>query len=396
LSRNNQGWGVGDMNNNLHRGMARVVAAIFAASVAMAADFPTPLAPEKVPNVATLPAHYPTTWTFLNYSSDKIELRDVGGGGEDLKGSLQSRDSATLLVPDKRPEIYLADTVWSRGTHGVRTDFITIYDRQTFKILGEIVLPGAKRGLMTAMEGMFAFTDDQRMALVFDFTPASSVTVVDLVNRRVLGDVEIPGCSLVYPSGRRGFSTLCSSGTMLTIRLDENGAVAGRSESKVFNLMDTDPLFTASAGLGGIRYFPSLHGRIQPIDMRGDEIKILPDWPLVTGEDVSGHWRPSGWQIIASDESKLIYVLMQPEGHEGTHKDPATEVWVFDPTTRARVKRIKLAHPGSSLALTHAAESLLLVQADTRLDVYDLHQGGLVRSLDLPGFRTRMSIEPVR
>ncbi len=361
----------------------------------MAGEFPTPLAPEKVPNVATLPAHYPTTWTFLNYSSDKIELRDVGGGGEDLKGSLQSRDSATLLVPDKRPEIYVADTVWSRGTHGVRTDFITIYDRQTFKILGEIVLPGAKRGLMTAMEGMFAFTDDQRMALVFDFTPASSVTVVDLVNRRVLGDVEIPGCSLVYP-GRRGFSTLCSSGTLLTIRLDENGAVVGRSESKVFNLMDTDPLFTASASIGGIRYFPSLHGRIQPIDMRGDEIKILPDWPLVSGEDVSGHWRPSGWQLIASDESKLIYVLMQPQGHEGTHKDPATEVWVIDPTTKARVKRIKLAHPGSSLALTHAAESLLMVQADTRLDVYDLHQGGLVRSLDLPGFRTRMSIEPVR
>jgi len=373
-----------------------LVAAIATSAASAAASFPTPLAPEKVPNVVTLPAHYPSTWTFLNYSSDKLELRDVGGVGEDLKGNLQSRDSATLLVPDKRPEIYVADTVWSRGTHGVRTDFITIYDKQTFKILGEIVLPGAKRGLMTAMEGMFAFTDDQRMALVFDFTPASSVTVVDLINRRVLGDVEIPGCSLVYPSGRRGFSTLCSSGTMLTIRLDENGAVAGRSESKVFNPMDTDPLFTASGSVGGVRYFPSLHGRIQPIDMRGDDVKIFPDWPLVSAADVSGNWRPSGWQLIASDESKLLYVLMQPGAHEGTHKDPGTEVWVFDPATKARVKRIKLAHPGSSLALTHGPESLLLVQADTRLDVYDLHEGTLIRGLDLPGFRTRMSIEPVR
>ena len=34
---------------------------------------------------------------------------------------------------------------------------------------------------------MFAFTDDQRMALVFDFTPAASVTVVDLVKRQPLG-----------------------------------------------------------------------------------------------------------------------------------------------------------------------------------------------------------------
>ena len=111
-------------------------------------------------------------------------------------------------------------------------------------------MPGAKRALITAMEGLFAFTDDQRMALVFNFTPASSVTVVDLVKRQLLGEIEIPGCSLVYPSGTRGFSTLCSSGTMLTVRLDANGAVAGRSESKPFNPLDTDPLFTARAALG--------------------------------------------------------------------------------------------------------------------------------------------------
>jgi methylamine dehydrogenase heavy chain len=96
---------------------------------------------------------------------------------------------------------------------------------------GEIVLPGAKRALMTAMEGMFAFTDDQRMALVFNFTPAASVTVVDLVKRQLLGEIDIPGCSLVYPSGARGFSTLCSSGTLLSIKLDANGQVAASSRS---------------------------------------------------------------------------------------------------------------------------------------------------------------------
>jgi len=159
---------------------------------------------------------------------------------------MPGRDSATLLVPDKRPEFYVADTVWSRGTRGTRTDFITVYDMHTLNPIGEIVLPGAKRALITAMQGLTAFTDDQRLALVFNFTPASSVTVVDLTKRQVLGEVETPGCSLVYPSGVRGFSTLCSSGTLLTVRLDANGAVAGRSESKAFNPLDTDPLFTES------------------------------------------------------------------------------------------------------------------------------------------------------
>ncbi|MGO8858845.1 MAG: amine dehydrogenase large subunit [Steroidobacteraceae bacterium] len=366
------------------------------AGAAPAADFPAPLPPETIPKVETLPAHYPTTWSFLNYAGDRIELRNVGSDTREVKGQLQAHDSATLLVSDKRPEIYVADTVWSRGVRGTRTDFITIYDTKTLNPIGEIVLPGAKRALITAMEGLSAFTDEQRMALVFNFTPASSVTVVDLVKRQPLGEIGIPGCSLVYPSGARGFSTLCASGTLLTIRLDANGAVASRSETKAFNPLDTDPLFTASATLGGVRYFPSLQGRIQPVDMKGDDVKVLPDWQLVPAADAAGHWRPSGWQLIASDDQKLLYVVMQADAHEGTHKDPGNEVWIYNPATKTRVKRLRLIRPGSSIALTHDAVPLLLVQAGERLDVYDAHDGTFVRSLDLPGFHTRMQLEPIR
>jgi len=363
--------------------------------VAGASDFPQPLPAEPIPKVEVLPARYPTAWSFLNYSGDRIELRNVGSDSREVKGQLQAHDSATLLVSDKRPEIYVADTVWSRGVRGTRTDFITVYDTQTLKPVGEIVLPGAKRALITSMEGLMAFTDDQRMALVFNFTPASSVTVVDLVKRQPLSQIEIPGCSLVYPSGTRGFSTLCSSGTLLTIRLDANGAAAGRSESQVFNPLDTDPLFTSSTTLGMVRFFPSLQGRLQPLDMRGDETKVLPDWPLVPAADAAGHWRPSGWQLIASDGQNLLYVLMQADAHEGTHKDPGNEVWVYNAATKSRIKRLRLVRPGGSIALTHGAEPLLLVQSGERLDVYDPREGSLVRSLDLRGFHKRMSIEAV-
>jgi methylamine dehydrogenase heavy chain len=371
------------------------LACLACAAFAAAADFPNPLPAETIPKIQTLPQKYPTSWAFLNYAGDRIELRNVGNDSREVKGELQAHDSATLLVSDQRPELYVIDTVWSRGARGARTDFITIYDKQTLNVAGEIVLPGGKRALITAMEGLTAFTDEQRMELVFNFTPASSVTVVDLVNRKVLGDVDIPGCSLVYPTGNRGFSTLCASGTLLSVKLDASGAVAGRAESKAFNPVDTDPLFTQSALVGGIRYFPSLHGRVQPLDMRGDEVKILPDWPLLTPAEVAASWRPSGWQLAASDESKFLYVLMQPDAHEGSHKDPATEVWVYNVASKTRVKRLRLARPGSSIALTHGQEPQLLVQAGERLDVYDL-QGVLIRSMDLPGFRSRMDIETLR
>ena len=167
-------------------------------------------------------------------------------------------------------------------------------------------------------------------------------------------------------------------------------------ESKPFNPLDIDPLFTSSTTVAGVRYFPSLQGRVQPIDLKGDESKVLADWPLVSAADAAAHWRPSGWQLIASDEQKLLYVLMQADAHEGTHKDPGSEVWVFNAATKTRIKRLRLVRAGSSIALTHTTEPLLLVQAGTRLDVYDPANGGLVRSLDLPGFHTRLQIEPVR
>ncbi len=379
------------------RATPMLICGALAVAAARASEFPTPLPADPPLKVETLPSKYPTSWVFLNYAGDWIELRNVGSDGREVRGLLPVRDSATLLVADKRPEAYVADTVWSRGVRGTRTDFITIYDKQTLNAVGEIVLPGTKRALITAMEGMFAFTDDQRMALVFNFTPASSVTVVDLVKRQPMGEIEIPGCSLVYPSGNRGFSTLCSSGTLLTIRLDANGAAAGRAESSAFNPLDKDPLFTASASVAGVRYFPSLHGRVQPIDMRTDDVKVLPDWRLTTPAEEAANWRPSGWQLIAIDEHKLLYVLMQADAKEGTHKDPATEVWVYDAAAKTRVKRLRLERPGSSIALTHGAAPLLLVQASDRLDLYDPQSGSLVRSQELPAFRsTRMQIDPVR
>ena len=216
----------------------------------------------------------------------------------------------------------------------------------------EIVLPGGKRALMTAMEGMFAFTDDQRMALVFDFTPASSVTVVDLVKRQVLGDIDIPGCSLVYPTGARGFSTLCSSGTLLTVRLDAKGAVAGRSESKAFNPLDTDPLFTSSALVGGVRYFPSLHGRVQPIDMKTDDVKVLPDWSLVSAAEQAAHWRPSGWQIVASDDKAAVRADAGRTPRRARTRIRPTKCGCSTRPPRRACKRMRLVRPGSSIALT--------------------------------------------
>jgi hypothetical protein len=139
--------------------------------------------------------------------------------------------------------------------------------------------------------------------------------------------------------------------------------------------------------IDGVRYFVTMRGDAQPIDMRHADARVLPSWPLVTPAERAAHWRPSGWQLVASDAHGELYVLMQAHAHEGTQKDAADEVWV---------RRLRLVRPGSSIALTHGAHPTLLVQADQRLDVYDPETGALIRSMDLPGLHTRLLIEPVR
>jgi hypothetical protein len=36
---------------------------------------------------------------------------------------------------------------------------------------------------------------------------------------------QVPGCPLAYPTGTRGFSSLCSSGTLLSMQLDAKGGL---------------------------------------------------------------------------------------------------------------------------------------------------------------------------
>jgi methylamine dehydrogenase heavy chain len=375
---------------------AASLAAWSAPELTGATRYPQPLANDSDLQVLSLPAEYPRGWAFLAYANDKFEIRDVGGDDRAVEGQLPGHESATLLIGSHRPELYVADTVWSRGNRGTRTDYITVYDKRTLQPTGEIVLPGAKRALVVPMQNMFSFTDDERLGLVFNFTPGASVTVVDLVQRKVLGEIKIPGCSLAYPTGSRGFSSMCSSGTLLSVQLDAKGGLKSRTESRAFNSLDTDPLFTASAAIDGIRYFPSFHGRVQPVDLRSDEPKILADWPLVPAEDQKGNWRPSGLQVAAAGDDGRLYIIMQPDGHEGSHKESGTEVWVFDPQSHSRVGRLRLVRPGTSIEVTHDVNPLLLVATNEQLDVYALPHGNLLRSLDAAALRGGMLMEAVK
>lgn len=357
-------------------------------AVAQSSEYPTPLATEAVGKTLTLPKAYPKEWLFLhdaNFFSiidGKIVLLDLTDTTNPYKGMIGAGQMATMLQATESPELYVSETFYSRRTRGERTDTITIYDAGTLAYKDEIVLPGGKRGQFVTQKHSFQFTDGERMGLVFNFTPAASVTVVDLPKRKVLNEIPLPGCSLIYPTGERGFSSLCANGTMMTFKLDAQGKVAESSSTEAFNTIDEDPLFMKTAEIDGLTYFVSFKGRVQAVDLRGEKAKPVDSWSLVSGADLEENWRPGGWQVLSGHAGKKLYVLMQKDGHEGSHKNGGTEVWVFDTAKKKRLQRIELATHGISIEVTQGKKPYLaVVNANWELDVYDLKSAKVLQTI---------------
>jgi len=369
--------------------LAACLASALVAQPLCAQPYPTPLAEEPIPNVLVLPERYPASWMIVhdfNFNAlvdGRGVVVDTNAPTTPLKGWVQVAQFGNILHASTRPELYSAETYFSRLARGERTDVVTIWDKATLKPKGEIVLPGGKRQQSVTYKNSFQFTNGERWALVSNFTPGQSVTVVDLENRKVLGDIELPGCALIYPTGERGFTTFCADGTMTSLVLDAEGKLASSVTSKPIHDIDNQPMFGMPALVGRTAWFVTYRGQLRGFDLSGQVAKeVGSGFAIGGGERANPEWRPGGWQVIASSAAGHLYVLMNPAGREGSHKDGGTEVWVVDPAKKARIARIPLQGVGSSIELTREAQPRLVVaRIDSVIDVYDATSGTFLHSL---------------
>jgi methylamine dehydrogenase heavy chain len=352
------------------------------------ADFPDALPTQAIPSVESLPASYPDTWIFahdLNFNSlldGKILIVDVAAESRNFKGMIGAGMMGQFQSSQLYSELYTGQTFLSRRTYGERTDALIIFDKSTLLPIDEIVLP-PKRQQVVTQPNSFQLTASERIGLVMNFTPASSVTIVDIPARTVLGEIALPGCNFVFPTGERGFSTICADGSMVTYVLNRDGSVQSSERTEPFIDIDTDPIFVKNAELKGVTYFPSYQGRIQPVDFRSDTPDVLDDWQFVPDELQSDNWRPSGWQIIAASDNEL-FVVMQENGKEGSHKSGGSEVWVLDPNAKQLSRRIKLQDGGLSITVTRSDPAYLVVTNENMsLDVFDPLSGEHLRNITL-------------
>ncbi len=363
-------------------GLAAAVGSIGFTPPAMGAEYPDPLPAEPMPSVAKIPIPYPTSYAlvydfaFGSLVDSAFSLVDTADAS--FKGMVSAGNFATAAVSMKRGEIYIGETYYSHGTRGERSDLVSVYDMDNLGLLAEIPIPARRAGIVVQKSAQ-AMTESGRFMLVFNLTPATSVSVVDLDSRAFVGEIQTPGCSLVYPMTGNDFFMLCGDGALLKVALDDSGAAVSQTKSEPFIDIDADPLSEKASLAGGTWQFVSFHGYLQPVSTAG-----VPGerWSLTSDAERAKNWRPSGWHWTAGHPDGRLWVTMTPNGYDGSHKDPAPEVWVFDTKTRKRLARLTLKVPALSIDVTlDAKPRLLVVNAEGALDVYDAVSGEYQRSI---------------
>jgi methylamine dehydrogenase heavy chain len=386
---------------NRHYALAFLLA-LLGASPGLSAP-PAPLPEEPIPSVLKLPEVYPKSWVLVHdfhfnaIVDGRIVVVDTASTAQPFKGFVRAAQFANMLHAPAKHEIYTAETFYSRLTRGERTDAITIWDTATLQPKGEIVLPGGKRQLSVTYTGTFQLTNGDKWALVSNFTPAQSVTVVDLETRKVLGEIDLSGCSHTYPTGARGFTSFCADGSLISVQLDDNGAVASSKTIAKVQDIDNQAMFQMPAMVGRTAWFVTYRGQLKGFDLSGPVARPLAARLSVgTADGGAPEWRPGGWQVIAADARGLLYVLMSPAGKEGSHKDGGSEVWVVDPASGKRVNRIVLQGHSASIAVTNEAAARLVVsRADAAIDIYDAGTGAFIHSLGNTAGSSPILLSPV-
>lgn len=313
-------------------------------------------------HVETLAAHDGQHWFWLwgNRAPSMIDGRALlfSDDGKML-GQLDTGFWFNSLLPAKsRNELFSVEIYFSRGTRGERTDVVTVYDPQTLTPKREIPIP-PKRINALGNTGLSVLSDDERFLLVLNYTPAQSISVVDLDSNRFVGEVETPGCASIYPAGKRDFYSICGDGSFLHLRLDDQGQLALKERSKPLFDPLKDLLTTSASRIGDTWYFVSRENNAYAVQMSADEVKVAHTWSLLSESERSDNWRISGVQHTAAHaDSGRLYVLMH-QGEPKTFQEPGTHVWVYDVHSGKRVQTIKLKELGLSIGVSQGAQPRL-------------------------------------
>lgn len=375
------------------RPLAAVAAAALAITAPAQAQSPSLQEPSGNVVLPVKPADAHWVWIgdyqYGNYSRSVLYDADKG----ELLGMIDTGwEGARLNWAGS--EIYNAAMYMSRGYRGERTDVVTTYDSRTLEVLREVKIPPKTiRGFQDLNH--FTLTDDNRFMLIQLTSPGSSIGVVDLKANSYVGEIETAGCINAMPAGNRRFFALCGDGSALSVTLNEEGHEASRKRYPNFFNADADPLHESGIRDGSLWHFVSHLGEIRSVDTSGTEFRFLKPW-TVAQPDGDRTWIPGQpMQTLALHHRRRhLYVMMhasdlKPKGG-GTdyHRQPGTEVRVFDLKDQRLLKRIPLKNLTDAIAVSQDDKPLLYASSMYHLafNIMDGTTGKELREIPFPSY----------
>ncbi len=311
--------------------------------------------------------------------SNVAEIYDADSGK--MMGQISLGIGSNSVEIDKRNKLFhVAETYLSRHTRGERTDVVTSYEFETLSAIMEVRIPN-KHASGMPHSSYAGITDDARFMLVNNISPALSVSVVDLQQSEFIVEIATAGCGLVYPTGDQAFLQLCGDGSVQLISLNKDGTEKSRIRSNHFFNVEKDPIIEKAARTGKGWVFTTFSGELFRVSTQDDSVAVEPLFNLDAKKE---GWRIGGLQSIAYHAGEDLLITLMHEGGEHSHKDPGTEVWVYDLSAKRLSKKIKLENMATAIAMSQDDNPLVYSTfiGGTLLDIYELSTGSKIRSIE--------------
>lgn len=340
------------------------------------------LAPEQI-SVETMPD--PGSNWFVSKSGGGARVFDAETG--EMQGLLSlSNWTPAVTMWNPRQEFYAAESYFSRGIRGERTDLVAVYDYDNLSPIAEIIIPNHMARL--GVRGHLGLLNNGRHLAVHNMNPGHSVSIVDVEDRVFVYEISTPGCAINLPVAQSDFLQICGDGTLQLIQLDLSGFEENRVRSEVFFNVQDDAVFDRTASTADGWLLITHSGILFEVSTSGDEIIIEEGWKIPEAEEDG--WLPGGRGEFLSvhHDSGLLYVAMHQGGID-THHERGTEIWVVDLATQRLAHRLETESEIGTLIVTQEASPKLIVgMAGTGgggTEVYDAFTFKHERSIVAPG-----------
>jgi methylamine dehydrogenase heavy chain len=348
---------------------------VFAVPVARAQIEPQTMGPTE-----TLPE--PGENWFITIARGGGFIFDATTG--EMYGTISKAPRSPAIQPNfDRREFYSAGIFYTRDTYGERTDLLIVHDFDNLSPIAEIEIP--QKSTILGFRNYLGLLSGGRHVASSNMTPAQSVSITDVVDRRFVGEISTPGCSLILPVQNNDFLTICGDGTLMLIGLDDNGEETNRVRSAKFFDVQEDPVYDRPVQSADGWLLFSHGGKAFDVTTDGDQVRISSPWDLLTGEEREEGWWPGGAQLATLHRELGIFYITMHQGEPYSHHEPGTEVWVYNTATQRKIGSIPFETPVDHVMVTQESSPLLIVgDEEGGTHVYDALTFRFERTIDAP------------